>query len=190
MRKEFTLLLLLAGLASAGNLLTNGAFEQDLTVGWTSYMADVTYGYDTIARATTYDPDGDYEAFTLSTFGYVTRLYQTADIPSTDNFTFSIKARIDAFDNDYDTLCWAASAVVLYYQNASGVTLGETRICRYSAPCPWVGTSTIHLIPAADTLWHTYSFTLNTELANLPGVTPSQVKKVMVCLLDTTYHSC
>lgn len=180
----------LVSLASAGNFLVNGNFEQALTVGWTSYMGDPTYGYDTISRGTTYENDPDYEAFTLSTFGYVTRLYQTVDIPSTDNFTFAIKAKIDAFDNEADTLCWAASAVVIYYQNASGTTLGETRICRYSTPCPWVGTSAIHLIPAADTLWHNYSFALNTELANLPGVTPSQVKKVMVCLLDTTYHSC
>jgi len=182
--------LVCCGLCGAANLLTNGTFEQDLSVGWTSYMADPTYGYDTIARGTDYENDPDYEAYTLSTFGYVTRLYQTVDIPATDNVSFSIKAKIDAFDNDYDTLCWAASAVMIYYQNTSGVTLGETRICRFSAPCPWVGTSTIHLLPVADTLWHTYSFVLNTELINLPGVTPSQVKKIQVCLLDTTYHSC
>jgi len=191
MRKlVFMLFVAAISIGTAGNFLVNGNFEQDLTVGWTSYMADPTYGYDTIVRGTGFDPDADYEAYTLSTFGYVTRLTQTVDIPSTDNFTFAIKTKIDAFDNEADTLCWAASAVVVYYQNASGATLGETRICRYSTPCPWVGTSTVHLIPAADTLWHTYSFTLNTELGNLPGVTPSQVKKIQVCLLDTTYHSC
>jgi hypothetical protein len=79
---------------------------------------------------------------------------------------------------------------MVYYQNTAGTTLGETRICRYSPPCPWASSNTVHLIPAADTLWHTYSFTLNSELANLPGVTPSQVRKVKICLLDTTYHSC
>jgi len=191
MRKLVLALFFVAiSISTAGNFLVNGNFEQALTVGWTSYMADPTYGYDSIIRGTGYENDPDNEAYTLSTFGYVTRLYQTVDIPSTDNFTFAIKARINAFDNDYDTLCWSASAVVVYYQNAAGATLGETRICRYSAPCPWVGTSTVHLIPAADTLWHNYSFVLNTELGNLPGVAPSQVKKVMVCLLDTTYHSC
>jgi hypothetical protein len=191
MRKlVFALFFIAISIGTAGNFLVNGNFEQDLSIGWTSYMGDPTYGYDTIIRGTDYEPDGDYEVYTLSQLGYVTRLYQTVDIPSTDNFTFAIKAKIDAFDNDADTLCWAAGAIVLYYQNAAGATLGETRICRYSTPCPWANTSTVHLIPAADTLWHNYSFTLNTELANLPGVTPTQVKKVMVCLLDTTYHSC
>lgn len=191
MRKlVFALFFIAISIGTAGNFLVNSNFEQDLSIGWTSYMGDPTYGYDTIIRGTGYEPDGDYEVYTLSQLGYVTRLYQTVDIPSTDNFTFAIKAKIDAFDNDADTLCWAASAVMLYYQNAAGTTLGETRICRFSTPCPWVGTTTVHLIPVADTLWHNYSFTLNTELANLPGVTPSQVKKVMVCLLDTTYHSC
>jgi len=191
MRKSALILFFTAAsIASAGNFLVNGNFEQDLSVGWTSYKADPTYGYDTIIRGTGYENDPDYEVYTLSQFGYVTRLYQTADIPSTNDFTFSIKARINAYDNNADAYCWAASAVVLYYQNAAGATLGETRICRFSAPCPWVSTSTIHLIQAADTLWHNYSLTLNTELVNLPGVTPSQVKKVRVCLLDTTYHSC
>jgi hypothetical protein len=191
MKKEAIILFFLAaGLASAGNFLVNGAFEQDLSVGWTSYMADPTYGYDSIIRGTGFDPDADYEAYALSTFGYVTKLYQTVDIPSTANFTFAIKAKIVAFDNDYDSLCWAASAAIVYYLNSAGTVLGETRICGFSAPCPWVSTSTIHLIQAADTLWHNYSFVLNAELANLPGVTPAQVTKIQVCLYDTTYHSC
>jgi hypothetical protein len=191
MKKEAIILFFLAaGLASAGNFLVNGAFEQDLSVGWTSYMADPTYGYDSIIRGTGYDPDADYEVFTMSTFSYLTKLSQIVDIPSTANFTFAIKAKVVSFDNDYDTLCWAASAVKVSYLNSTGTVLGETRICMFSAPCPWASTSTMHLIQAADTLWHNYSFVLNTELANLPGVTPSQVKKIEVALFDTTYHSC
>jgi len=191
MRKYLLVSLILpATLVFAGNFLTNGNFENDLSVGWTSYMADATYGYDTIIRGTGFEPDADYEVYTLSTFSYLTKLYQTVDIPSTDNFTFAVKSKIVSFDNDYDTLCWAASAVVVSYLNAAGTVLGETRICRFSTPCPWASTSTLHLIQAADTLWHNYSFVLNTELANLPGVTPSQVKKVQVAMFDTTYHSC
>ncbi len=189
MRKVLLLLPLALVAVFSQGLITNGTFEQDLSVGWISYMADPTYGYDTIIRGTEYEPDADYEVYTLSQFGYVTRLYQTVNIPST-NCAFSAKAKIVAFDNEADTLCWSASAVVLYYQNSSGVTLGETRICRFSAPCPWQNSSTVHLIMASDTLWHTYSFGLSAELANLPGVVPSQVSKVQVCLLDTTYHSC
>ncbi len=187
-------ILLLLGLPAvlvfSGNFLTNPAFEQDLAIGWTSYLADPSYGYDTIIRGTAYDPDADYEVMTASHFGYLTKLYQTVDIPSTNDFSFSIKAKIIGEDNDADTLCWAAGAVVISYLNASGAVLGETRICRFSPPCPWTNSSTRHLINVADTLWHNYSFTLNAELANLPGVTPSLVKKVQVCLFDTTAHTC
>ncbi len=191
MRKYLLVTLILpAALVFAGNFLTNGNFENDLSVGWTSYMAGATYGYDTIVRGTGYEPDADYEVYTLSTFGYVTRLYQTVDITTTSDFNFSIKAKVIGLDNDADTLCWGAGAVVVYYLNASGAVLGQTRICRFSPPCPWASSSTMHLIQAADTLWHSYSFVLNTELANLPGVTPSLVKKIQVCLLDTTAHTC
>ncbi len=183
-------LILPAALVFAANYLTNGNFESELNVGWTSYMADPSYGYDTIIRGTDYEPDGDYEVYTLSTFGYVTRLYQTADIPTISDFTFSIKAKIIGLDNDADTLCWSAGAVVVSYLNASGTVLGQTRICQFSPPCPWQNSSTMHLITATDTLWHDYSFVLGTELVNLPGVTPSQVKKIQVCLLDTTAHTC
>lgn len=172
----------------AGNFLTNPGFEQDLSIGWISYMANPSY--DTIIRGTTYEPDTDYEVMTASHFGYLTKLYQTVDIPSTNDISFTIKAKIIAEDNNGDTLCWAAGAVVVNYMNTTGTVLGQTRICRFSPPCPWTNSSTRHLIMVADTLWHTYSFTLNTELANLPGVTPSQVKKIQVCLFDTTAHTC
>lgn len=172
----------------AANYLTNAAFEQDLSAGWTSYMASTTY--DTIVRGTAYDPDGDYEVMTASHFGYLTKLYQTVDIPTVNDISFAIKAKLIGTDNNADALCWGGAAVIVAYLNSSGAVLGQTRICQFSAPCPWTSTPTMHLITVADTLWHNYSFTLAAELANLPGVTPSQVKKVQVCLFDTTAHTC
>lgn len=175
---------------SSQGLITNGTFEQDLTIGWTAYMADSLYGYDTLLRGTDYEPDPDYEVMSASHFGYFVKLYQTVDIPSVNSVSFSVNAKLIGEDNNADALCWGAAAVVISYLNASGTVLGQTRICQFSDPCPWQNTSTLHLITVADTLWHTYYFALSTELINLPGVSPSQVAKVQVALYDTTAHTC
>lgn len=187
MRKIAILIALGLGLATAGNFLSNPGFEEDLAIGWQSYVPTL---YDTITRGTGYEPDPDYEAYVYKYSGGYTKLWQTIDINSVDSFSFSIKAKLYAYDNDADTLCWAAAAVIVSYLNSSGTVLGATRICRMTTPCDWRNTTTQHLIAAADTLWHTYSFGLRTELANLPGVVPSQVKKVSVALFDTCAHTC
>jgi hypothetical protein len=175
------------GLATAGNFLSNPGFEEDLAVGWQSYIVSTS---DTIKRGTGYEPDPDYEAYVYKYSGGYTKLWQTLDISSVDSFSFSIKAKLYAYDNNADAYCWGGAAVIIAYLNSSGTQLGATRVCRFTTPCPWSNTSTLHLIPAADTLWHTYSFNLRTELANLPGVVPSQVKKVTVALFDSCAHTC
>jgi hypothetical protein len=173
--------------ASAVELLTNGTFEQDLSIGWLTY----TYGsLDTVTRGTGYEADPDYELCVYRDYGSgYCQASQTVDVSTTD-LAFSVKARLWAYDNDADTLCWAASAIQIFYLNLSDVVLGETRICYKTAPCPWSSNTTLHIINANDDLWHTYSFNINTELANLPGVTPSAVKKIRVAAYDTTAHSC
>lgn len=188
MRRLTLVIGLCMGLAAAGNFLTNGNFEDDLSVGWQSYLSSTIY--DTVMRGTDYEPDPDYEAYLFKSYGGYAELWQTIDITTVDSFAFSMKTKLYAYDNNADTLCWAAAAVVVSYMNSTGNVLGTTRICRSTAPCPWSNTSTNHLIPAVDTLWHTYSFNLRTELANLPGVVPGQVKKVQVALFDTCAHTC
>lgn len=168
-------------------LLTNGAFEQDLSVGWQTYAV----GYlDTVTRGTGYEADPDYELCVYRDYGSgYCQAWQTVDVSTTD-LAFSVKARLWAYDNNADNYCWAAAAIRIYYLNQSSAVIGETRIAYFTQPCPWVSTSTVHVINAADDLWHTYSFNLNTELANLPGVTPSAIKKIRVAAYDTTAHTC
>jgi hypothetical protein len=117
------------------------------------------------------------------------KAWQTVDIPTID-LSFSVKAKLWAYDNDADTLCWAAAAVRVFYLDQDGFVMGETRICTKTEPCPWVNSSTLHLIEVTDNLWHDYSFSVTSELANLPGVTPSAVKKIQVAAYDTTAHTC
>jgi len=186
--KYILALLVLVAVLGAQNLLVNGDFEQDLSNGW---LIDSSGLYITIDRGTTYEPDPDYEFHGEkgSGSGYI-RVNQIVDISSTDNFNFFIKTKLYAYDNNADTLTFAGAAVIIGYRNSSGVLLGETRICQFTAPCPWQNTTTCHLIIASDSLWHNYAFSLNSELANLPGVNPANVKKIEVAFYDTTSHTC
>lgn len=169
----------------AQNLVVNGDFEQALTTGWTQYSANSSGG---ITRSTTYDPDPDYEAYvyrigSTSTASGYEDLYQIVDIPST-NLQFHANLKLYAYDNGSP---WCAACLVLKYLNSSNAVLGQTRIYAYSGGCPWTNTSTLHLIGVSDSLWHTYSFNINDELANLPGVNPGQIAKIRVALFDTAY---
>jgi len=186
--KGLIILCIMVAFASAGNWIENGAFESDLGIGWQQQgSAGATF-----TRATNYDPDPDYEVqvYKGAGSGYA-RLYQAMsfDCPVSD-LNFFINAKMWAYDNNADTLCWAASAVIVSYLNSSGTKLGDTRICMKTTPCPWVSTSTIHLINVSDSLWHNYSFNIATELGNLPGVNPANVRRIEVALYDTTAHTC
>jgi len=189
MKQYLIALFIVVGFMSAGNFLLNGDFEQPLNTGW---MQVTSGSYITIDRNTSYEPDPDYEVYASKGAGNgYAKLYQVVDIPTSLNlFNFSIKAKLYAYDNNADTLCWAAASVIVSYLNSSGSCLGETRICMWTAPCPWQNTSTIHLINVSDSLWHNYGFNIATELTNLPGVNPASVKKIAVSLYDTTAHTC
>ena len=174
------------GLCSASVLLTNGDFEQPLSEGWFSSAPGT---YSTVERATTYDPDPDYEARAFDSLGSYAKLWQTVAIPTTD-LEFSVSTSLDAFDNDADTLCWAGAAITVSYLDAYNTILGQTMICRFTTPCPWTNTSTCHLIVAPNSNWETYSFNVDTELTNLPGVDPDAIHQIEVALYAKTEHTC
>ncbi len=182
MNRYMVLIFLLVGFVTAGNLLINADFEQDLSVGWQQSTLGIPY---IITRNTALQGDPDYEVMVHkgSGSGYA-MLYQTVDIPETD-IGFACTAALYGYDNTIGD--WAAAAVIISYMNASGTTLGETRICKYSdADCPWSDSPTIHLIVAADNNWHTYSFNIDEELNNLSGVNPLEVSKMQIALFDTS----
>ena len=181
--KHIVLILLSFALANAGVLLTNGDFELDLSTGWSQSSSGASV---TINRATTYDPDPDYEAQVYKgTGGGYACLSQVVDIPTTD-LEFSVYAKIYAYDNH--STAWCGAGVIISYLNGSGGLLGDTRICMRSTQCPWTNSSIRHIIQVNDSMWHNYEFNIDTELTNLPGVNPAAVKKIEVALFDTTYH--
>jgi hypothetical protein len=169
-----------------GKLLTNGEFESPLFDSWTQIKAGLNIIID---RATSYDPDPDYEAqVSMGTGGGYCKLSQNAliyDMPL-NQLQFSVNAKLYAYDNDAEA--WAGAAVNVLYINANDSVLGDTKICARSGGCPWTNTSTSHIIAAPNSNWNSYSFTISTELSNLPGVNPSQIRKIGVTLLDTINH--
>ncbi len=177
-------LILLISLCFANNYITNGDFEQALTIGWSQSILGTGVVID---RATTYDPDPDYEAYVYK-YGTSTTgmghgmLYQIAEVPTT-NIDLSFDAKMTAWDNYIGI--WAASGVFVGYMDASSNLLGETRICNVTDECPWANSSTQHIIPVTDNNWHTYNLNLGDELMYLPGVDPQQVSKIRIGLIDT-----
>jgi len=182
-KKCLIILFVTAGFVFASNLVINGDFEQELNVGW----HQSTYGSATAINRDDYDPsDPDYEVYIYkgTETGYA-KLYQIVDISNT-NIDFSVYAKLIASDNHANA--WAAAAVVISYMTLSDSILGETRIYRNSQGCPWVNCSTLHLIPAPNTDWNSYSFNLDDELINLPGVNPPEISKIKVALYSCTDH--
>jgi len=176
MHRYLTLLLLVA-FGSSSVLMTNGDFEQDLSVGWSQIVS----GSNTsIERSTTFDPDPDYEAYAYKGTGDgYAELYQMTYIPTTD-LDFSASLKLYASSNS--TTCWAAGAFVISYLNDTGDLLGESIIYFASSACTWTNTPTRHLIPAADSNWHNYSFNINSELSNLSGVNPTNIACIELSL--------
>jgi len=192
-RKSVLVALCFLTTARAGDWIMNGDFEQKLCTGWSVYKSGPEI---IIERMTNYDPDPDYEVQAYKgsaggngSNGYI-RIFQIINIPATDDFEFSANLKLYAYDNNADSLTYAASALIIGYYNGVGDVLGETRICQFTDPCPWQNTATCHLIYVNDSLWHSYNFNLNGELGNLPGVNPSEVKKIGIALYDTTAHTC
>lgn len=175
-------LLLVLNFSGDAHLITNGDFEQDLSQGWTQSSSGSSV---IINRATTYDPDPDYEVqvYKGNGSGYAL-IYQIINIVTTD-LEFNVDAK---FDVAATSSAWSGASVTLKYLNSNGVTLGLTRIYRKTTYCPWYSSNTSHLIEAVDQNWNNYTFNLDSELVNLPGVNPLDISQVAIILLDTCYY--
>jgi hypothetical protein len=180
MRNTILLVSLLAVIGFGQNLLTNGDFEQDLSVGWSRDTYGVTY----IGRDVGYQPDPDYEAFdSLWYYGW-SRLYQTVDVPGV-TLVLEFWAKFDIYGAS--SSCWPVASVNLSYLDASNNVLGETRVYYHDQYCTWIPTGTLSLIEVTNPDWNQYTIDVAQELsANLPGVNPGDVSKVTVALSDTT----
>jgi hypothetical protein len=178
--KLLTVLCLGAALALGQNLLTNGDFEQDLTVGWT--YTDSGYGTHYADRQTGYQPDPDYEAHTyqLDNPGWA-RLAQRVDAPGV---LLDLSFWACFAESGGTSTCWPAACFSVCYYDAGSVLLGETRYY-YSTYADWVPSPTFSLHRVNDPAWAQYNLNIAEEIStNLPGVDPGAVASVEVALLS------
>jgi hypothetical protein len=176
------LFLALAGPAAAGELLVNGDFEQPLDVGWTD-TALVEVGTYAFERSDTFaQPSPGFAAKAYKMLARYASLYQTVDVADV-NLALSFDARLKIGGGS--STCWPVASVWVRYADASGLELGNTRICLSSVYSTWTKSDTVSLIEITDTTgaWHHYNLDLAQELTNhLSGVNPAEVKKVTIDL--------
>jgi hypothetical protein len=175
----------------AAELLTNGAFETPLANGWLQELAgdQINPGFYTFDRGN-YDADSDTEGYARKYLHGSAFLCQMVPAPNLD-IRFSVDARLfpQCQKNNFDY--YSASAIALQYLDNNDIVLGTTRIYRGTMYCNWQNTPTLHLILAPDTVnWHRYSFDIRTELANLSGVNPAQVKRIKAGLYAHSTYGC
>lgn len=169
-------ILLFIAFGSASVLIVNGDIENPLSDGWSQVMSGA--GVMQITRGTGYDPDPDNEVYLHKGDGTgYTEISQLIYIPHTD-LEFSVNAKVYAYGTSAE--CWSGAGVALCYMNASDSILGWTRICARTVACPWVASTSSHVIVVADTMWHTYAFNLDDELNNVPAVNRLEIAKIRV----------
>jgi hypothetical protein len=184
MKKSVLILpLLLLTLGFSQELLVNGDFEQELTVGWT--YTDSGTGTHWAARDPGYQPDPDNEAQTYQydNPGWA-RLGQVVDAPGT---VLDLTFWASFAESSGTSTCWPAACFSVCYYDAAMTLLGETRYY-YSTYADWVPSGTLSLYRVTDPNWTEYTLNIAEELGNnLPGVDPGNVARVEVALLSYCY---
>lgn len=165
------------------NLLVNGDFEQGLEVGWTQSsngpVGESRFEWtDTMGQ-----PVPGYAARVWRYLASYASLYQTVDVPGPDlEFRMDGRLRIGGGSSS----CWPVAAIILRYRDASGTSLGNSRIYLHDQYCTWVDSDTQHLIDiTSPDVWEEYSLNVQDELTNnLIGINPNAVRKITVDLFS------
>ena len=173
---------MLAGPATADELMANGDFEQLIDVGWTDSVANEA-GLFFFDRADTFgQPTPGFAAKVHKELARYASLRQTVDVADAGlTLTFDARLKIGGGSST----CWPVASVWIRYADASGLELGNTRICLSSVYSTWTKSDTVSIIEITDTTgaWNHYSLDLAQELADhLLGINPADVKKVTIDL--------
>jgi len=173
---------MLASTGVAYELLANGDFEQTIDVGWVQAIKSEAGTY-LFERADTFgQPTSGFAAKVHKELARYASLRQTVDVPTAD-LTLNFDARLKIGGGS--STCWPVASVWIRYADASGLELGNTRICLSSVYSTWTNSDTVHLIEIADTTgaWHSYTLNLKDELTtNLTGINPDSVAKATIDL--------
>ena len=162
--------------ASELEMIANGDFELELSLGWEERIAGDAL---IIERAPDLDPDPDYEV-SLHTFdGHgEAELRQTCFLPGLDAI-LSMDLRSSAVDGNG---AWAAAGLMIRYMDENAAVIGRTFIGSLSPFCPWESADDFDIVRSSGD-WSHKSFMIGDLLAGLPAVDPSRVLKLEVALL-------
>ncbi len=178
MRSAVIFLAVLVGLASA-NLLVNGDFEQTIDVGWDT-IAENSAGGDTITWSDTLgQPSSGYAVAVRKYLAKYASMSQTVDVPDV-NLTLTFDGRLEIGGGS--STCWPVASFVVRYLDASGVSLGNTKIYLHDQYCSWAVGDTQSLIDITTPgVWTQFSLDIADELSkHLPGIAAASVKKLTV----------
>ncbi|MGQ9707957.1 MAG: hypothetical protein ACUVUR_03665 [bacterium] len=171
------------GVVLGRELVNNGDFEFPPDSGWQVVRWGLfpDTGNCRLSWQHSFNPDRDFEVMIHKMLHQGMKLFQRVEITGLD-LEFSVSCRLSA-KSESDSL-FAAAAIAIEYLDSKDSVLGETRIYSATRGCDWQNSPILHLISAPDSLhWHDYRFDLRTELENLTGVEPAQVKALRVGLL-------
>ncbi|MGD8396006.1 MAG: hypothetical protein PVF43_11075 [Candidatus Eiseniibacteriota bacterium] len=166
-----------AVLSTPHEMLVNGDFEQEITVGW---LQRLDASAATLERTTTAQPDPDYELRLTVANGVGTLAALQRFLVPDPGMTVTADLCCSAAGSGG---AWSAAGLVLTYRDRDWGSLGQTVIAAVSADCPWVDSPTFHLIAAVPGVWTHHAFELLDELASLPGVDPDRVAWLEVAVL-------
>uniref|UniRef100_A0A7V3PT94 DNRLRE domain-containing protein n=1 Tax=candidate division WOR-3 bacterium TaxID=2052148 RepID=A0A7V3PT94_UNCW3 len=178
-----SLVLITVLLGFSQELLLNGNFEQELSIGWT--QTDSGSGTHQVQRGTEYQPDPDFEAwvYQYDNPGW-TRLSQLVPVPGVA-LQLSFWAKLIGYGGT--TTCWPAACVQVCYYDRDTNLLGETRYY-HTTYADWQPSPTLSLYRVNDTTWLYHQLDIAAELTqNLPGVNPSEIAFIEVALWSYTY---
>ena len=178
----FAFLLILAWPVRASEYLVNGNFEQLIDIGWSDSVANEA-GLFYFDRADTFgQPTPGFAVEVHKELARYASLRQTVDVADAGlTLTFDARLKIGGGSST----CWPVASVWVRYADATGIELGNTRICLSSVYSTWTKSDTVSLIEITDTTgaWHNYSLDLTQELTNhLTGINPDNVKKITIDL--------
>ena len=178
--KRFVIVLsLLAGFvlpAAAQELLVNGDFEQDLSVGWQDTVNSLT-GSWLFERSDTLGQSSGFAGRIEKSLAAFAALTQQVMVPNQHVLlSFDARFRIGGGSNT----CWPVASVIVRYLDATGTELGNTKFILHNEFCTWANSDTAHLIEIENPdAWANHQLDIAQEIyGNLPGVNAWNVAQV------------
>jgi uncharacterized protein (DUF779 family) len=170
----------LVGLASA-NLLVNGDFEQPIDVGWADTAVNAA-GSATFTRSDTLgQPTPGFAVAVYKYLATYASLNQTVDVPGV-NLSLTFDGRFNIGGGS--STCWPVASFVVRYLDASGTSLGNSKIYLHDQYCTWAASDTQSLVEITTPgVWTPFSLDIASELStHLPGINPASVSKLKIDL--------